>query len=667
MDVRLVFRQLFAYLSQILVIIIAYLFVNWILIHPISSLLDVDQSILLAFWGVAFVLLFQPIRRYIDDVTDKIFFRKAVNYSEFQQRLGQEMSELIDLTQLGKMVQRELTETFHVKDVLLLVRMKNDFDHFTLVPPAKRGQRKLELEANDPFLRPFQTQQDVLVTEELKRQIQDNQFKGDLEEMNRILDQLHEWSVDLVVPLRAKRELIGLLLLGEKKSGDVFTSSDIKFFQLLSPQLATAVERNKLYHQLEAHVEELVALHDFGRQMTASLDLTQTLNVIIDSVMRITGVDRALLYLLNDTNTQLHAMIGRGDDPKLYKDLVVPIDQTSLKYVIEQKKPLVVEDAAKDPRVNKEIAARLQTTSFIAVPLMTKDGVIGVIGVDNKKSGRSLRMVDVDVLSTLASQAATAISNDRLYEKVQNFNKDLQVRVDDATAHLKELLKMKSDFLTIASHQLRTPTSIVRGMLSMLFEDAKVLSAEEKEKFISDAYEGINRLEQIINDLLNATELEGKKIRMELSDVQLEDMAADIFKEFEPLAKSQKISLVYHAPAQKTLKVKTDVIRLREAVKNIIANAIYYTPKGYVEIEIGKKDNQAFICVKDTGIGITEPDRRKLFKKFSRGDGVQQIHPNGSGLGLFIAKRVVDALGGKITVESEGRNKGSVFTIWLPA
>ena len=90
---------------------------------------------------------------------------------------------------------------------------------------------------------------------------------------------------------------------------------------------------------------------------------------------------------------------------------------------------------------------------------------------------------------------------------------------------------------------------------------------------------------------------------MELSDVQLEDMAADIFKEFEPLAKSQKISLVYHAPAQKTLKVKTDVIRLREAVKNIIANAIYYTPKGYVEIEIGKRTIRHSSASKIRGLG----------------------------------------------------------------
>jgi signal transduction histidine kinase len=666
MDIRLVFKQIIAYILQISVIVSLYFLGSRYIIDVISDTFNINRSILLGIFGVAFVLLFQPIRRWIDNATDRIFFRGSVNYENFQKDLGQIMSETVDLNQLSKAINREIKNTFHVDDAFLLVYIKNNPDGFEVVGPPPANQKNLSLLPTSPLLQPLKFRWDILVTEELKRQIQ-NEDIADMPTMERVLATLQDWKVDVVVPLKAKHELIGLLCLGEKLSGDVFTSSDIKFFTLISSQLATAIERNKLYHQLQEKVSELVALHEFGRRMTASLDLRETLNVIIDSVTRITGVDRALLYLLNDSRTQLHAVIGRGDDPKLYKNLVVPIDQTSLKFVIQKKKPLIVEDAQNDPRVNKEIASRLKTKSFIAVPLMTKDGVIGVIGVDNKKSGRSIRAVDIDVLSTLASQAATAIANDRLYERVQNFNKDLRIRIDEATAHLKELLKMKSDFLTIASHQLRTPTSIVRGMLSMLFEESNQLSAEEKAKFVADAYEGINRLEQIINDLLNATELEGKKIRMDLADVQLEDIASDIFKELEPLAKSQKISLVYHAPAEKTITIKADEVRLREAIKNVVANAIYYTPKGYVELEIGKKDNQVFIRIKDTGIGITEPDKRKLFKKFSRGDGVQQIHPNGSGLGLFITKRVVDALSGKITVESEGRNKGSVFTIFLPA
>ncbi|MFH1535137.1 MAG: HAMP domain-containing sensor histidine kinase, partial [Patescibacteria group bacterium] len=272
---------------------------------------------------------------------------------------------------------------------------------------------------------------------------------------------------------------------------------------------------------------------------------------------------------------------------------------------------------------------------------------------------------DIRLLESLSNQAAISIENARLYNEVEGFNQTLKRKVDDATKRLRELLKIKSDFLTVASHQLRTPTSIVRGMLSLVIEE-KDLSSEEREKFISQAYEGINRLERIIHELLNATELEGKKMKLDFKKTRVEDTIEEIVSNLSPLAEQLKVKLAFNKPIRSISKTLADPIKLKEAITNIIDNAIHYSAEGEVEISVRRKQDQIIIEVKDTGIGMSKNDQRMLFTKFSRGEGILQIHPNGTGLGLFIAKKMLEAMGGTITAESKGKGKGSKFTLTIP-
>ena len=268
-------------------------------------------------------------------------------------------------------------------------------------------------------------------------------------------------------------------------------------------------------------------------------------------------------------------------------------------------------------------------------------------------------------MESLANQASISIENARLYNEIQTFNLTLKHKVDGATKRLRELLKIKSEFLTIASHQLRTPTSIVRGMLSLVTEEDG-LSQEEREKFIHQAYEGINRLERIIHDLLNATELEGKKMHLELQKVNFEGLVQDSVNGLKPLADKQGIQLKFNKPKIKLPKITVDPLKFKEAVNNIIDNAIHYTPKGSVNVNIEKQGSEIKIMVSDTGIGMSKSDLKNIFSKFVRGEGVLQIHPNGSGLGLFISKKIIEEIGGSIAAESPGKGQGSTFTITMP-
>lgn len=254
----------------------------------------------------------------------------------------------------------------------------------------------------------------------------------------------------------------------------------------------------------------------------------------------------------------------------------------------------------------------------------------------------------------------------RQREALERLTKDLE----HANRRLAELVKLKSEFLSIASHQLRTPTSIAKGMLSMVLDDT--VKGAKREDFIKKSFQGVQRLERIIRDLLNASELEGEKMKLECKPVDLLPIMAEVVEERRGAADKKGLELIVkgHVGAGKDKKcplVMADQVKIVEVVANLIDNATNYTPSGSITLWCQNSTDGKYleIHVKDTGIGISKEDKAKLFKKFSRGERSPGINPNGSGLGLFIVKKIAEGCGGSITAKSAGVNKGSEFVISL--
>lgn len=674
MDIRLVIKRSITYLFVIIAVAVIYLAMAYLVLEPLTEYLNISRKIFFASWGLVIVFAFQPIKRYVDKITDRFFFKGIVDHGSILSELSQKMSSVVDMGRIVEIACKAIEERLHVKEAFFLIHVANHVDYYVVARLAQDLKKKRlssdkgtgeVLEADSPLPGFFSKSSEIVVRDELKQKIINQELPKNARQYEGILSVLNKLGAQVAIPLKAKGGLVGIFMLSEKKSGEIYTKGNIEFFQILSSQLATAIERSRLYDRLQIKINELISLQELSKIVNSSLDINKTLNAVMDAVIKVAGVDRALLYLLDRTGRELVATVGRGDKEEIYRGVVVDLSKSSLGYVVQNKKPLIVEDIDQDKRVNKEYARAVKTKGFIAVPLMTKEKVLGVIGVDNRHSGRPLSSVNIELLMTFASQAAIAIDNTRLYQEVKDFNISLKGKVDEATKRLKELLKIKSDFLTVASHQLRTPTSIVRGMLSLVNEE-EGLTREEKDRFISQAYEGINRLERIIHDLLNATELEGKKMKLDLKPVQLENTIKEIIVELTPLAKDKGISLRHKKPARPLPKVKADPIKIREVIQNLVDNAIHYTPEGEVIIETEHDSKDVKIIVQDTGIGMTKKDKQRLYKKFSRGEGVLQIYPNGSGLGLFIAKKILEGMNGTISAKSEGRGKGSTFTITIP-
>jgi signal transduction histidine kinase len=253
-------------------------------------------------------------------------------------------------------------------------------------------------------------------------------------------------------------------------------------------------------------------------------------------------------------------------------------------------------------------------------------------------------------------------SNTKLKAEVKKATSDLR----HANNKLKRLDEAKSEFISIASHQLRTPLTIIKGYISMLldgnFGELNPIIKDPLEK----VYESNERLINMVENLLNLTKIEADRLQLVFKEINLEYLTCDIVDEIKSNAEKKGLKLIYLAPDTVLPKIKIDEEKMRQVIINLIDNAIKYTKKGEIKVSVKSDGGSVKFCISDMGIGIRKEDQQNLFKKFSRGKNSLLINTEGTGLGLFIAKQMINAHSGKIWAESEGEGKGSNFYFNLP-
>lgn len=308
----------------------------------------------------------------------------------------------------------------------------------------------------------------------------------------------------------------------------------------------------------------------------------------------------------------------------------------------------------------------------LSLAIRTKEEFVGFLLLGDKLSGDIYSAQDVKLLEILGSEVAVAIINAKAYEEIAQFNVTLQDKIAQATQnlrvanrHLKELDKAKDEFISMASHQLRTPLTTIKGYLSMLEEgDAGRLKPQQQE-FVTNAYEGSERMVRLISDLLNVSRMSTGKFLIEKKPTNLAEMVSDEVRQLQMHANNKGLKLSFVPPKRKLPLVSVDEAKTRQVVMNFIDNAIYYTKSGSVTVYLDQHDGHARMRVVDTGIGVPKEAHKQLFTKFFRAGNAQNVRPDGTGLGLFLAKKVIQDQGGKIIFDSvEG--KGSIFGFEIP-
>jgi len=246
-------------------------------------------------------------------------------------------------------------------------------------------------------------------------------------------------------------------------------------------------------------------------------------------------------------------------------------------------------------------------------------------------------------------------------EKIQSLADDLK----KANRRLKKLDEQKSEFVSIASHQLRAPIASLKGYSSMILEGSYGPISTKVMEVVNRLFQSSQSLALIVDDFLNLSRIERGKIEFAFEKGNLREILEQIIEEIKPRAKIKKIKITKEIK-EKNYISNLDVGKIKQAISNILDNSLKYTKEGSIDIKLSKTEGgKILLMIRDTGIGLSKDKTTELFKKFSRLDNANDANIQGTGLGLFLAKTIVEAHKGKIWAESEGEGKGSTFFIEL--
>ncbi len=362
-----------------------------------------------------------------------------------------------------------------------------------------------------------------------------------------------------------------------------------------------------------------------------------------------------------------------SEQPRVMGTKNANVEMASLQQLVGHSPLLLLDDvseanALKGPLRQQNIAAIIKLVN----PRRHSDFGTHYLLLGDKKSGNPYTRQDTQLLQIIANELVIAIQNALRFEEIQNFNLTLQEKVDEATKQLRrandklrELDDTKDDFIGIASHQLRTPLTSVKGYVSMVLDgDVGKITPKQKE-MLDQAFLSAQRMVYLIADLLNLSRLKTGKFVIEPIKTNLSDLVQNEIDQLAESAKNKGIKLVYKRPKSCT-PLMLDGTKMSQVVMNFIDNAIYYTPKGKtVEVSISETPQSLELLVQDEGMGVPKAEQHHLFTKFYRAKNAKKVRPDGTGLGLFMAKKVIVAQGGSIVFKS-AEGKGSTFGFILP-
>lgn len=405
-------------------------------------------------------------------------------------------------------------------------------------------------------------------------------------------------------------------------------------------------------------------------------DIGQVAQEVANTIVRELSFKLAVILLLDKKNNNL-ARLAISET-----DLIIQAESKLNQKLFGEKIPLtesenLIARAVKTRRMqithglNKTLIPHFTTEQSLIVqgiiginasfvyPLIVRGEIIGAMVISiNDKDG--LSQFKNELIPRLAGVIAIAIDNSLLYQEIQ-----------DANFRLQEVDKLKDEFVSLASHELRTPMTVIKSYLWMMLDKNNAQSLSEKQKmYIERAYTSTQRLINLVNDMLNVSRIESGRFTLAMQSLDIAELIDTVYAEMLPKAQEQKINLEFARPLQALPKVQADPERVEQILINLLGNSLKFTPENgtiRISIDYNPKAQQEIVSVTDNGKGISQEDMSKLFQKFSMVGTNYLIKQNtqGTGLGLYLSKSIIELMGGKIWVESEGEGKGAKFSFTL--
>ena len=378
-------------------------------------------------------------------------------------------------------------------------------------------------------------------------------------------------------------------------------------------------------------------LIDISRDLASTLDLDILLSRIVHAAAEVSGAEAASILLYDDAARRLYFQVATNIDEPTRRGLVVPIDKSIAGWIVTNRKSVRITNAHEDPRFfgDVEQTTGFPTESILGVPLITKNKIVGVLEALNKHGGKFTDQ-DESMLLVLGAQAAVAIENARLFQQ--------------------------SDLISEFVHELRTPLASLSTATYLLLRPE--MSHEQRDQIVNSIHTETLRLNALASSFLDLARLESGRVQFRKTAVSLADLLYECKDVMASKAEEERIQVRVESPEGLPV-LEADRDKIKQVLLNLLSNAIKYNrPSGSVILRAEAADNEIFISVQDTGMGIPEQALPHLFEKFYR-VREHEGKASGTGLGLSICKQIIQGHGGRIEVKSK-MGIGTMFMIHLP-
>lgn len=417
---------------------------------------------------------------------------------------------------------------------------------------------------------------------------------------------------------------------------------------------------NKLFYR-DAY-EPQVLLNQLSSLLVSSIDLQK---ILTDSanVIQYHLKSEYIAFHINKTKDAEaeHMVVGIPDSADFDKQFSSILSKIHGKIVTPE------DMAEQDENLRHELLSLNISLVARMVSLTQQNSTVGYLILGPKKSGNLYNQQDLRIVNIITDELVVAVQNALRFEEIKQFNVTLQEKIEQATHQLrnannklKALDETKDEFISMASHQLRTPLTSVKGYVSMVLEGDAGKISENQRKLLSQSFVSAQRMVDLIADLLNVSRLKTGKFVIDAEPTNLADLVDGEIQQLTETAKAHNLTLTYNKPKDFPV-LMLDETKTRQVVMNFADNAIYYTKAGgHININLEDKGETVELTVVDDGIGVPKTEQHHLFGKFYRAGNAKKARPDGTGLGLFMAQKVIVAQGGAIIFHSE-EGKGSTF------
>jgi PAS domain S-box-containing protein len=597
MDINLAVKKTTAY--SLVTSAIAFTYILIVLAFEYSFRYFFNYS---SFWhalpaALVIAVTFNPLRNYLQTITDRLFFRRMIEYQKIIKEVTHLISSVTNLSTLFRLVDRTIIRAFCVEVVAIaLYEEKEDSFHVEKTNGHAPEILSHQINSDSPLINYLLSVKDVAVVDEIKALMDRDINPGEKEKMEKIIAELGFFKAVIAVPAFSRDKLVGILFLGEKLSGEPYSPDDLELLLNMTSEAGIAIENAKLYR-----------------------DITQTrdyLNNLIqksgDAIITLDVEGRVLTY-----NQGAQDIFGYEEKEMIGRQLLAA-PQGDFQETVARL-------AQGETILNLE--TNLRHKNGTEIPLLLTASPIH--DAEGKIVGSFVIMKNI--------------------------------------AELKKVDLMKNEFLSIVSHELRTPLTPIKGYLALLLA-GQMGKLEPKQKEALEIITGqSNHLQNLLDSVIDLSRIEaGKPPELEKEPLFLRNLVAESVSALKSAfdIKGIKLSVAYQS---EPVAIMGDRKKLLRMVANLLENSLKFTPSGgEVSITISKDDQSIKFVIADTGIGLAANNLRKIFDRFFQVDSSYTRQAGGIGMGLAIAKEIVESHGGRLWAESEGLGHGSRFSFTLP-